>query len=245
MDYNPYEMIFKRKSVRKYDKNLKVSDEELELIMQKLKILVPYDENIRTAFTVVPNGDTSCGRGEYCLVGYSEKKGDYLLNMGYMLEQIDLFLPSINVGACWQGLSKPDTKTLDGLDYVILLSFGKAGENTFQSKNSFFKRKKLDEIWEGDFYKPVGEVVRLSPSAINWQPWRVKAGKGKIEVYRTSSLFPLYPKAKMHFFNTIDLGIFCYILEVCLKHEGLDFERVSPPSPTEGLIPVATYLIKE
>ncbi|NLN54744.1 MAG: nitroreductase [Clostridiales bacterium] len=244
MDCNIYEMIFKRKSVRRHDRNLKISDDELEIIYQKMNTLVPYDGDIKTAFLIVPSEKTSCNRGEYCLAGYSEKKGDYLLNMGYMLEQMDLFFPFLNVGACWQSLSKPELKKIDGLDYVIMLSFGKSAERNFRSRENPPRRKSLNDIWEGEYYKNVGKAVKLSPSAINSQPWRVKSFESKLEIYRTTSLFPLYPRPKMHFFNTIDMGIFCYILEVCLEHEGFGFERGETPGQSKGLIPVTSYNIK-
>ena len=55
----------------------------------------------------MPAGKTSCKRGEeYCILLYSEKKGDYLRNIGYIGEQLDLYLASLNIGACGLGSAK-------------------------------------------------------------------------------------------------------------------------------------------
>ncbi|NCA67545.1 MAG: hypothetical protein EOM87_05725, partial [Clostridia bacterium] len=85
MKINAYSMIYKRKSVRKFDKALSLTEDELTAIKEKLKTLVPYNGNIKTAFRIVPSSATTCNRDEYCLLAYSEAKDDYLLNTGYML----------------------------------------------------------------------------------------------------------------------------------------------------------------
>ncbi|MDD4124905.1 MAG: nitroreductase family protein [Eubacteriales bacterium] len=240
-----YDMIFKRKSVRRFDKALKLTEEELAAIGEKLKTLVPYNGDIRTAFRIVPSSETGCGRGEYCLLAYSEAKGDYLLNTGFMLEQMDIYFASVNIGACWHGFSKPDMPVYDGLDFVILIAFGKAEEKDFRRDYKKASRKDTETVWQGDYFKNVAETVKYSPSACNSQPWRVKCTANKIELCRAASVFSLFSKAKMAYFNNIDMGIFSYILELCLEHEGLEFERGGIPEAAEGLIPIASYTIKQ
>jgi hypothetical protein len=38
-----------------------------------------------------------------------------------MLEQIDLFMTSLNIGVCWYGVAKPKEMLYDGLKYVNTL----------------------------------------------------------------------------------------------------------------------------
>ena len=37
------------------------------------------------------------------------------------------------------------------------------------------KRKELSEIWSGDNYLDIANIVRFTPSACNTQPWKVEA----------------------------------------------------------------------
>ena len=89
-----YKMIFKRKSVWKYSDDLKISDTELEDINKKIKELVPLVDSIKVKCVIAPREETTSKRGEYCLLIYSEEKDNYLLNVGYMFEQLDLYLAS-------------------------------------------------------------------------------------------------------------------------------------------------------
>ena len=45
-----YHMIFKRKSIRKFDSSLSVSDEELELIKSQFEKLIPLITKIKIKF---------------------------------------------------------------------------------------------------------------------------------------------------------------------------------------------------
>ena len=44
---------------------------------------------------------------------YSEKKDNYLQNIGYIGEQLDLYLVSKNIGTLWFGIGKVKEKQLD------------------------------------------------------------------------------------------------------------------------------------
>ena len=94
-----YETIFKRKSMRKFDKTL--DGDTLFAVKRQAGRLVPLIRDINVRTEVVPRTETTAKFGEYCLLFYSEKKPGYLLNAGYMLEQMDLFLARRGIGACW------------------------------------------------------------------------------------------------------------------------------------------------
>ena len=126
MDNGLYEMIFKRKSFHLFRNigNEKISDEELKDIENKFNDLKPLVPDIKTKIKIVK--DTGCHRGqEYCILFYSKKKDNYLQNIGYLGEQLDLYLVSKNIGTLWFGIGKPDEKQLDGLDYVIMIAISK------------------------------------------------------------------------------------------------------------------------
>lgn len=90
-----YEMIFKRKSFRRFDDTLFISDNELNEITKEICNLKPLNKDIRTEFLIVDKSKTTCKRGQYCLLMYSEKKEHYLLNAGYtVLTLVDIAAPT-------------------------------------------------------------------------------------------------------------------------------------------------------
>lgn len=93
-------MICKRKSFRRFDDTLTFSEGELQDINQAIEKLNPLVDDIEVKYKVVPREKTTSKRGEYCLLIYSEEKEYYLLNVGYMFEQLDLYLASKNIGVC-------------------------------------------------------------------------------------------------------------------------------------------------
>lgn len=95
-----YDIIFKRKSMRKFDETLFLTEKELVEIKQEIEKLIPLVDDIRVKFEIVERASTTAKRGEYCMLMYSEKKPHYLLNVGYLLEQMDLLLASHDIGVC-------------------------------------------------------------------------------------------------------------------------------------------------
>jgi len=241
-----YEMLIKRKSNRKYDESLTISPAEMLVIEAELVKLKPLTSDIKVAFSIVKRSETTAKFGEYCLLMFSEKIGDYLLNAGYMLEQMDLFFTSLNIGSCWYGLSKPKKQIHDGLSYVIMITFGKSAAKDFRESFSDFKRKAQTDVWKGDFNKNVMKMSLLAPSAVNSQPWYIESSDSLVSVYRNHAIKTFIPSSKRGFFNTIDLGIFLFFLEVSLNHENITYERKLFDSSVTGvnLIKIAQYQIK-
>ena len=230
MDNNLYDMIFKRKSFHLF-RNIgdeKISEEELKDIENYFNTIKPLDPNIKTKIRIVKEG-ASCHRGqEYCILFYSEKKDNYLQNIGYIGEQLDLYLVSKNIGTLWFGIGKVDEKQYDGLDFVIMIAISKVDkEEKFRKDMYKSKRKELDEIWNGDYYKDIANIVRYTPSACNTQPWKVEAKEKKLSVYRyrKEGKRGIMPKDRVIYYNQIDIGIFLCFIELCLEHNGLTYKR--------------------
>ena len=86
MDNSLYEMIFKRKSFHLFRNigNETISQEELKDIENKFNELKPLVDDIKVKIKIVKDGAT-CKRGqEYCILFYSEKRDNYLQNIGYL-----------------------------------------------------------------------------------------------------------------------------------------------------------------
>lgn len=225
-----YEMIWKRKSFHLF-RNIgseKLSSEELSKIEETYRGFTPLCPNIITAIRILPAEETSCKRGqEYCILLYSEKKDNYLQNIGYLGEQLDLFLASQNIGALWFGIGKTEQVSFEGLDFVIMIAIAKIDDAKKFRKDMFkSKRKPIDEIWKGEYIKEVTNIVRFAPSACNTQPWIVEHIENILKVYRYKKQGKrgIMPADKVSFYNQIDMGIFLCFLELCLLHEKISYK---------------------
>lgn len=238
-----YSMIFKRKSFRKFDDSLKLTDEELHHINEKIKELIPLIKNIEVKYRIVMRDETTCKRGEYCLLIYREEKENYLLNVGYMFEQLDLYLASKDIGVCWYGMGKTEETEYKDFKFVIMLALGKANPSEFRKDYRKCKRKETREIWpEVSGLETIAEVTKYAPSSCNTQPWRVICENNKLKIYRTTNIKSIMPKDKVPFYNSIDMGIYLYFLELALLYNHISFQRYFLKEENRtNLIPIAIY----
>ena len=230
MDNNLYQMIFKRKSFHLF-RNIgdeKISEEELKDIEEQFNKFNPLIDDINVKIKIVKDS-TTCKRGqEYCILFYSEKKDNYLQNIGYLGEQLDLYLVSKNIGTLWFGIGKVEEKQLDGLDFVIMIAIAKVDKSEKFRKDMYkSKRKEVSEIWDGDNYLDIANIVRFTPSACNTQPWKVETKDNEIKVYRyrKEGKRGIMPKDRVIYYNQIDIGIFLCFLELCLEHNNIEYKK--------------------
>ena len=248
MEDKLYQMIFKRKSFHIFKNTLIISEEELAQIETAFLECKPLIPEIKVGMKIVPAAATTCKRGqEYCILLYSEKKEGYLPNIGYLGQQLDLILASMNIGALWFGIGKTDVRSDGELDFVIMIAIAKMEETKFRKNMLSSKRKPIEEIWFGEYYLEAANIARFAPSACNTQPWIVESNEQELRVfrYKKPGKRGIMPADKVSFYNRIDIGIFLLILEVCLKHEGVVFERtLFEDKKEEEKNLVAIYAIK-
>ena len=225
-----YEMIFKRKSFHIFRNvgGASIGEDELGDIKNAYSEFVPLVPEIRTVIRIIPEDRTTCRRGgEYCILLYSEKKDGYLQNIGYLGEQLDLYLVSRNIGTLWFGIGKTEEKSYEGMEFVIMFSVRKIRDDSRFRRDMFkSKRKRVEEIWEGEQIPGVSDIVRFAPSACNSQPWFVK-NDGELWVYRyrKPGRRGIMPADMVSFYNRIDIGIFICFMDICLEHSGIGFEK--------------------
>ena len=230
MDSNLYDMIFKRKSFHLFRNigNEHITLDELEDIEEKFKIFKPLVDDIKVKIKIVKD-ETTCKRGqEYCILFYSEKKENYLQNIGYIGEQLDLYLVSKNIGTLWFGIGKVKEEQIDGLDFVIMIAISKVDSSDKFRKDMYkSKRKELNEIWQGDNYLDIANIVRFAPSACNTQPWIVDSKDNELKVYRyrKQGKRGIMPVNKVIYYNQIDIGVFLCFLELCLEKNDIKYDR--------------------
>ena len=103
---------------------------------------------------------------------YSEEVAGYLENIGFLFQQMELYLQTLGLGVCWLGLGRMNPRTaaeVEGMKFVIMLAFGHPKGDQLRHDLKSFKRKSMEQIT--DKADPKLEPARLSPSAVNIQPW--------------------------------------------------------------------------
>lgn len=237
MDNTLYEMIFKRKSYhlfrdnktrRGYNLDFHITDEEYADIYRAFSGFERLYPDIAIDMRIEDNELTSCARHqEKVILLYSEIKDNYLMNIGYVGEQLDLYLASKNIGSLWFGLNNKKMPDHNGLKYVIMIAIGKVPEESFRKNMFKAKRKDLSQIWQGDMLPGISDIIRFAPSACNSQPWKVIKDDGTVKVYRYVDLIRKWvmPLHGLLHYNHIDIGIFLCFLELCLEHNDISFER--------------------
>ena len=199
------EMIEKRKSCRSYT-DQPVPDEVWEKLRSfQMKPLYP---EIGVKWEVVDREDIRCILKfitPKMIAIYSEKKDGYLENVGFMFQQMELYLQTLGLGVCWLGMGKPNHKVAEaapGMDFVILLTVGYPAD-PFRSSPEEFNREPMENI--SDREDPRLEPARLAPSSCNSQPWYFTHDGEQIHVFWDQH--GLIKRAVLAYFNPIDMGI--------------------------------------
>jgi nitroreductase len=198
------DVIYKRKSVRKY-----LSDTLDEKILQDIQNyftkIQPLYCDIKVDFNIVGKDSVKSLlwlNSPHYILAMSENKKGYLVNAGFMLQQVDLYLSNIGLGGCWFGMAQPKEKPSGDREFVIAFAFGKPAENLYRNLEDF-KRKSLDKI--SDTVDSRLEVMRLAPSDRNQQNYYFVTEGNVIHAYcAKAGLLTLKPLIKM---REIDIGI--------------------------------------
>ena len=225
-------MIFQRKSTRSYSTE-RVSAEQNEKIKKFFECVKPLFPNLKTKFEIVDRKTAHSlmpWLPPQLIAVYADEGDDALVNAGFMAQQVELFLQSDGLGVCWVGLGKPtkETKTLDGLRFVIYLAYGYPKDELYRKSLSEFNRKPMSEI--SDIEDKRLECARYAPSACNSQPWYFIHSDEKICVYRSSHI--IIGKTPIVYFNNIDIGI--ALAHIYLSHEGVRFSIDALPPKKQG-----------
>ena len=167
-----HEMIFRRKSCRSFT-GKPVDAEMIEKILSfDLKPLYP---DIKVRMDIVGKDKVRCicpWTTPQLIAIYSQEAEGYLENIGFLFQQMDLYLQTLGLGACWLGMGRMNPRTtteVEGMKFVIMLAFGHPKGNPLRQDLNGFKRKAMDKIT--DLTDSRLEPARLAPSAVNSQPW--------------------------------------------------------------------------
>ena len=191
------EQIYVRKSCRKY------VDDTLDMnqIHEFISNVKPLNDNISYRYEILTKDKVNLKTrwsAPYYLALFSEKKENYLENIGFVFQQVSLFLQSMGIGSCWVGMASVKQKDPE---FVIAIAFGKSNDSTRDV--SRFKRKSLANI--SDFEDERLKPAQLAPSAINSQPWFYKHSNDGFDVYQIRH--NILKRQILKKWNPIDMGI--------------------------------------
>lgn len=166
------EMIYKRRSCRSF-LSVPVDAEMIEKILSfDLKPLYP---EIKVRMDIVGRDKVRCvcpWTTPQLIAVYSEETDGYLENIGFLFQQLELYLQTLGLGVCWLGMGRMNPRTarsVEGMKFVIMLAFGHPKGEQLRRDREEFKRKPMAQI--SDKEDPRLEAARLAPSAVNSQPW--------------------------------------------------------------------------
>lgn len=180
----------------------------------------------------------------HILVGAMDPSPMDFEDFGYSLESIILFCTQLGLGTCWMGgtfnrtlfgllIGLKDREVIPAvspvghpassrslLDSLFVLSAGSKNRKPF--RELFFYESfsnPMDESLAGQFAH-VFEMVRLAPSAMNKQPWRIVAAGGSFHFFlaRSAGYKRIFTEADL---QRIDMGIAMFHFESAARDSGL------------------------
>jgi nitroreductase len=217
-----YNAIFKRKSIRDYDPTPLDSNRN-EDISKNLQSLKPMLNDIKTEFKIITPEQVTRkfnNKAPSFIAAFSEAKDAYKVNVGFMLQQMDLYLSSTGSGSCWLGIPQPTKEVIasSNLEFIILMSFGNSKEKLYRSSVSEFKRQSMSDITDIKGEEELLEPVRLAPSAINLQNWYFTGDKNTIHAYSSKPNFLRNIVGGSYF--PVNMGIALCHLQLAAEHLG-------------------------
>ena len=258
-----------RRSVRAFDGKAPSAEIINELKEYAENITNPYGVNVRFVFLDAKENDLSSPvlSGETLYVSAVVKKAEHFEEAyGYAFQKLLMKAHQLGLGTVWIGGTMPREKfeaasDLKDGEYMPCMSPLGVTAKKMSVKEVLMRkgvkadtRKAFEELfYNGSFATPVTEsasmgmglhdaleVVRLAPSAVNKQPWRIVIADRKahfFEAHDKGFVTPNYDLQK------IDMGIALYNFETQLLSEGrtaeLSCEKPEITAP-EGMDYIAT-----
>ena len=213
-----FDYIYKRKSCRKYILE-PFSSDDLKEIKNKLDSfeLLFKDAPISYRFVSETKGLFHVLAPHYLIFSGVGKEGEQE-NVGFVGQQLMLWLNSQNIGAVWLGASWDVSSDYSSSD-IVVIAFGRSDGSIFRDVSEFRRR---DIAGISNIPKIIFiEAAHLAPSGLNLQPWYFNKVDDKLLIYR-EIIKP--PKSLMYKLTKVDIGIVLAHLYITSKHFKKDFQ---------------------
>ncbi|MDR1393713.1 MAG: hypothetical protein LBJ62_07085 [Bifidobacteriaceae bacterium] len=153
------------------------------------------------------------------LLAFTEQTDAAFANAGYVLQAVELAVQAKGLGSHWLGMAKPKASRPD---YTIALAFGRTSEPARPRDAA----DRLDLARISDQDNGVAQAVRLAPSGVNDQPWRLAFEDGLVRlIHHPRGAMRLILAKKM---DKISLGIAARHAALALQHEGRIVTKAIP-----------------
>lgn len=184
---------------------------------------------------------------DFVVIRSAKNAKGYLQNVGFIGEQIILWLTHIGVGSCWAGLAKPKKNPARGeLPYVIAIEFGRADNTPFRRLPEDSPRMKLHEVIMNEISRPeflkILDAGRLAPSAFNLQPVRFFTSDRNIYICRK---IPPIKNKRLDEIQQIDVGAAMANMFVQCDGECMFVRQSTPPDSLQKCVYEYTMMLKE
>lgn len=192
---NSYQAIFQRKSVRKY-KMEPLTPDTLKRIGAYYQEIKPLFPGMQTEIGITENltgGRVIRGlfpvKAPYYLSIYSEVRDRALMNAGYIMQQMSLYLCTLGLGSCYLGAARltqgPEMR--GNKKFIILMAFGRP-EGALTRRPEDARRLPMKELCScknvpKKWMREVLDAARLAPSSFNSQPWRFGVSGSRIHIF--------------------------------------------------------------
>lgn len=210
------ETILSRQSVRHY-KHEKVEWEIIADILRFADELPMLIDGIAVEYKLVSNIETKQGfygplslNAPYYICISSEDKENHLINAGYLMQQISLYINSKGLGTCFIDTATPGRSLRSTMKYkyITAIAFGKAAKPLFRE---MIDAKRLPEedvvVYKDEVSLDIKKILtaaRYAPSHLNSQPWRFVVYKKRIHIFCKKNAFL---KGVLNNSKMIDMGI--------------------------------------
>jgi len=226
------ETIYCRKSTRSYTGEA-VDQAVLDDILAFAAQAKPLIPGIRVCARILTASQVSCiqsWKTPHYLAFFSEEKELWRENIGFVFQQLDLYIQSLGLGSCWVGMGHVTDESAcpEGMKLAILMPFGVAKENPHR-EIADFKRKEMGEI--ADLIDKRLEPARLAPSATNSQPWYFIHDEK--EIHACQVILGPVKQRMLGRFNCMDRGIARAHLYVSYP-ESFEFFLADNPPQKDG-----------
>ncbi len=268
---NIKEIVKNRRSVRTYDGRELTAEDRAKLGEFMNSIENPYGINVEFKLLNANEHGLKCPVvvGTDLYIGGKLKRGELAFEaFGYSFEKFVLYAQSLGVGTVWLGgtMNRSAYETAMGLGEDEIMPCASAlgypaikmslREKMMRGAIKADVRLPFEELFfQNAFETPLTEekagklaypleMVRLAPSAVNKQPWRVVVTENAVHFYLLRSKgFGVHDGIDM---QRIDMGIAMCHFDLAAKEQGmqLKFSREEPQiSHDDGIEYIASYKI--
>ena len=183
-------------------------------------------------------------KAPYYLALYTSNQEKCMMNAGYVMQQLALYLCSRGLGSCFVGMNvlRPRLRKRGDKILACLLAFGKS-KGSYTRKPVDARRQDLKELcifkekprlWMTQLL----EAARLAPSSMNSQPWRFVVYDNRIHIFSKK-----YSVEKLKKWDEVNFGIMFANMMVVAEELWLDVDLIRLGDISQKNFPNNQYVL--